>query len=228
MRAAILEDDPAVASELAKVLASAGHSFFSFDAGQQLIKFLRVETVDLLLLDWNVPGTSGLEVVRWVKEAIEAPPAILMITVRSIEEDVLTAFQAGVDDYVTKPNQPAVLLARVEAVLRRATHEPLRTGIERFGAYELDLGLTEIRAFGEVVPVTPKEFSLALLLFRNINRSLSRSYILESVWGRNPDLQTRTVDTHVSKVRAKLKLRAEHGFRLVPLYGYGYRLERTP
>ncbi len=227
MRIAILEDDHAVAAQLNAILAKAGHHCFSFETGKQLMKFLRSETADMLLLDWNVPDASGLEVARWVKETFEAPPPIVMTTVRSLEEDIVAAFHAGVDDYVTKPVQPAVLLARIDAVVRRAYPEPSKDKFEQFGLYRFDTQLKQVRVSGESIPVTMKEFSLALLLFRNLNRSLSRSYIFESVWGGNPDLQTRTVDTHVSKVRAKLKLRADNGFRVVPLYGYGYRLEPT-
>lgn len=227
MRIAILEDDPTAAARLNAILAEAGHHCFSFETGKQLMKFLRSETTDMLLLDWNVPDASGLEIARWVKETFEAAPPMVMITVRSVEEDIITAFRAGIDDYVTKPVQPAVLLARMDAVLRRVYPEPSKDRFEQFDRYRFDTRLKQVRLSGEPIPVTVKEFSLALLLFRNLNRSLSRSYIFESVWSGNPDLQTRTVDTHISKVRAKLKLRADHGFRVVPLYGYGYRLEPT-
>lgn len=227
MRIAILEDDPTAAARLNAILAEAGHHCFSFESGKQLMKFLRGETADMLLLDWNVPDASGLEIARWVNQTFETPPPIVMITVRSVEEDIVAAFRAGVDDYVTKPVQPAVLLARMDAVVHRAHPEPAKDRFEEFDLYRFDTRLQQVHVSGDEIPVTMKEFSLALLLFRNLNRSLSRSYIFESVWGGNPDLQTRTVDTHISKVRAKLKLRADHGFRVVPLYGYGYRLEPT-
>lgn len=225
MRIAILEDEPALVRELVRVLGSAGHSCIPFDSGQKLMKFLRQETIDLALLDWNMPDISGLAVMTWIKETLEAPPPVVMLTVRSREEDVVAAFQAGADDYVAKPLQPAALLARIDAIGRRAYPEPPKNGIELFGAYRFDTQVGEIAIGGEPVQVTTKEFALALFLFRNLNRSLSRSYIFESIWGQNPDLQTRTLDTHISKVRAKLNLRAGNGFRLVPLYGYGYRLE---
>lgn len=227
MRIAILEDDPTVAVQLNETLSAAGHHCFAFESGRQLMKFLRSETTDVVLLDWNIPDASGLEVARWMNETLEPPPPIVMITVRSVDEDILAAFRVGIDDYVTKPVRPAVLLARIEAVARRAYPEPPKNRFEQFGRYRFDTQLKQIRLDGEAIPVTRKEFALALLLFHNLNRSLSRSYIFEAVWGGNPDIQTRTVDTHISKVRAKLKLRAEHGFRVVPLYGYGYRLEPT-
>ncbi|MXP41916.1 response regulator [Altererythrobacter soli] len=226
MRIAILEDEPSLATQLTEIVASAGHTCFPFQSGHKLMKFLRYETVDMILLDWNVPDVSGLEVIRWVTEQLKVPPRILMITVRSLEEDVVAAFRAGADDYITKPLQPAALLARMDAIFRR-TSEPPKGRVEQFGDYRFDTHLNEVRIKEETAPLTSKEFALALLLFRNLNRSLSRSYLLESVWGQSANVQTRTLDTHISKVRAKLNLRAGNGFRVVPLYGYGYRLEQS-
>ena len=120
--------------------------------------------------------------------------------------------------------QPAVLLARVEALARRSSVNLSRT-TECFGAYEFELGTKSVRLRGVPVRLTPKEFNLALLLFRNLNRAVSRTYIFETIWGIDPDLSTRTLDIHASKIRAKLELKPENGYRLAPVYGYGYRLE---
>lgn len=108
---------------------------------------------------------------------------------------------------------------------RRVYPEPTSTEPERYGDYVFDMRMETASAGGKPVQLTAKEFALALMLFRNLNRTLSRSYIFEALWGANPDLQTRTLDAHISKVRTKLQLRACNGFRLVPVYGYGYRLE---
>ncbi len=151
---------------------------------------------------------------------------MLLLTGRSAEADVVAGLGAGADDYVVKPLQPAVLLARVNALLRRAYPAQGAGPIETFGDYTFNLPAETITVRGEAVTVTAKEFALGLLLFRNIQRALSRAHILEAVWGRNPDLLTRTLDMHVSRVRSKLNLRPENGFRLIPVYSYGYRLER--
>jgi len=119
-----------------------------------------------------------------------------------------------------------VLIARVNALLRRAYPAKAAEGVETFGDYGFNAPAETVSVGGETVNLTAKEFGLALLLFRNTHRALSRAHILEAVWGRNPDLATRTLDMHISRIRTKLNLRPENGFRLSPVYSYGYRLER--
>jgi DNA-binding response OmpR family regulator len=119
MRIGILEDDSALADQLRKLLTTAGHSCFTFENGQKLIGFLARETVDILLLDWNVPDVSGLDVIRWLQQHVTRHPLILMLTSRTAEEDIVTALRAGADEYVMKPIQPAALIARIEALCRR-------------------------------------------------------------------------------------------------------------
>jgi DNA-binding response OmpR family regulator len=97
--------------------------------------------------------------------------------------------------------------------------------VEQFGPYKFDTRADTVELDGQVVALTAKEFALALLLFRNMHRALSRAYIFEALWGRNPDLPTRTLDAHISNIRTKLNLRPGNGFKLVPIYAYGYRLE---
>ena len=221
---AILEDDLALAGFVEKALTEAGHKCELFADGQRLSRALHRETYDLLILDWNVPGVSGYEILEWMKANLDAPPPSLMLTSRSAEEDIVAGLSAGADDYVIKPVTPAVLKARVEALVRRAYPTPV-PGIEAYGHYLFDTRAETAELSGQPVSLTAKEFALALLLFRNLHRALSRAYIFESLWGRNPDLPTRTLDAHVSNVRTKLNLRPDNGFKLVPIYAYGYRLE---
>lgn len=168
---------------------------------------------------------SGLETIAWARENLPSRPPVLLLTSRSAEADVVTGLNAGADDYVVKPVQPEVLLARVNALLRRSYPDRPAGGLETFGDYGFNLPAETVTVGGEVLSLTAKEFGLALLLFRNTHRALSRSHILEAVWGRNPNLPTRTLDVHISRIRAKLNLRPANGFRLVPVYSYGYRLE---
>lgn len=225
MRIAILEDDLALASYVEKALSDAGHGCDLFADGRKLVQALRRETYDILILDWNVPEMSGLAVLQWARENMDSPPPALMLTSRSAEEDIVAGLSQGADDYVVKPVTPAVLLARVEAIARRAYPAPPTDGTEKFGDYVFDARTETVEIAGQPVSLTAKEFALALLLFRNIHRALSRSYIFEALWGRNPDLPTRTLDTHISNVRVKLNLRPGNGFKLLPIYAYGYRLE---
>jgi DNA-binding response OmpR family regulator len=131
----------------------------------------------------------------------------------------------GADDYMVKPVAASVLSARVNALLRRTYQMQSSAQREKYGIYEFALGGREVFMRGSSVKLTPKEFELALLLFRNAGRPLSRGYVYELVWKQNADLSCRTMDAHVSMIRAKLNLRPEHGYRLAPVYGYGYRLD---
>ncbi len=225
MRIGILEDDTVLGEQLEAFLSEGGYQCFVFQSGQRLIRFLTHETVDLLILDWNVPDMTGFEVIRWVREEHGAALPIIMVTARAGEEDIVAALQTGADEYVVKPVQPAVLLARVAALWRRAYPEPARARTLRYGDLVFDMVAENVAKDGKEIPLTAKEYALAQLLFRNRNRTLSRSYIFDSVWGGGANLQTRTLDAHVSKIRNKLDLRAPGGFRLVPVYAYGYRLE---
>ena len=224
MKVAILDDDPVVLHTVSALLTQAGFSCLTFDSGRQLVRAQHRETFDLFVLDWNVPDMSGLNVLEWIRNQIGAQPPVLLLTNRVTDEDIVAGLRAGADDFVTKPFQPQILLARVEALARRSSVNLSRT-TEVYAQYEFELSNKALKADGEQVKVTPKEFSLALLLFRNLNRAVSRAYIFETIWGIDPDLSTRTLDIHVSKIRAKLGLRPETGYRLTPVYGYGYRLE---
>ncbi len=224
MKVAILDDDPGVLNEVSALLTPAGFRCSTFEGRRQFMRALHSETFDFFIIDWNLPDLSGINVVEWIRNQIGAQPPALLLTNRVSDDDMITALRAGADDYVTKPFQPAVLLARVEALARRSSFT-LSRSTETFGPYDFELMTKTLRHAGETIRLTPKEFSLALLLFRNLNRAVSRTYIFETIWGMDPDLSTRTLDIHVSKIRAKLGLKPEAGFRLAPVYGYGYRLE---
>lgn len=227
VRVAILEDEAAHADLLTAVVESEGHTVARFHSGREVVARLRQETFDLLLLDWNLPDLSGLEVLNWVRSSLSSPPPVLMITARNAADDIVRALDAGADDFVVKPIDRNVLTARIRAVLRRAYPSEVATGRETFAGYEFDPMTETVTWSGQSAKLTSKEFALALTLFRNLNRPLGRSYLMESIWGRHPNLATRTLDAHVSRVRTKLSLRPEFGYRLAPVYSYGYRLEAT-
>ena len=225
MRCAILDDDRAQSELVAKLLAGAGYQSESFQQGRTLISRLRQDTFDLLILDWNMPGMSGIEVLEVVRQGQHASLPVLMITSRSSDEDVVTGLAAGADDYVVKPLAAPVFLARVEAVLRRAGLNRSVKRSAQYGIYGFDLATETASVDGEAVKLTAKEMALAMVLFENMSRPLSRSYLLERIWGQSPDIETRTLDAHVSRIRSKLRLSPRNGFRILPVYSYGYRLE---
>lgn len=226
MKIAVLEDDHAQAELIVNALASVGHACAVFTSGAAIVSKLRQETFDLLILDWNVPEMSGLDVVLWVRQRLTPPPAILMVTARDNPKDIVEGLHAGADDYLVKPADVPIFLARVEALLRRTYASPSAgSQVEAFGEVIFDhLRLTAI-VRGAEAQLTSKEFALGLLLFRNPQRALSRTYIFDAVWGGSPDVISRTLDGHVSKVRSKLGLRPSNGFKLATIYSYGYRLE---
>ncbi|MDM5179297.1 response regulator transcription factor [Massilia sp. DJPM01] len=226
MRIAVLDNDRSQADLICQVLTSAGHVCQSFDSGKDLLGQLRKDSVDMLILDWQVADMSGTEVLRRAKEKLPASTPMMFLTSSSAEDDIVAGISAGADDYMVKPLRRGELVARVQALLRRAY--PAQNGAEQlqFGPYIFETRPGRLLMDGTVIEVTHKEFYLALLFFRNIGRPLSRAYIHEAVWIRETAVPSRTMDTHVSRVRNKLQLRPENGFRLVPVYSYGYRLEK--
>jgi DNA-binding response OmpR family regulator len=226
MRIAVLDNDRSQADLICQVLTAAGHTCQSFDSGKELLGQLRKDSVDMLILDWHVSDLTGVEVLRRAKEKLPANTPMMFLTNSSGEDDIVAGIGAGADDYMIKPLRRGELLARVQALLRRAF--PSQNGAEQlqFGPYVFETRPGRLLMDGVVIEVTHKEFYLALLFFRNIGRPLSRAYIHEAVWIRETAVPSRTMDTHVSRVRNKLHLRPENGFRLVPVYSYGYRLEK--
>jgi two-component system response regulator RegX3 len=224
MRLAILEDDAAQADTLSNWLTASGHDCHVYPAGKPLLKDAGRESFDLFVLDWEVPQLSGLQVLRWIRRALPRALPVLFVTYRDAEQDIVEALNHGADDYLPKPVRRGELLARVNALLRRAWPES-EGELAEFPPYCFNTGESRVCLNGHEVALTQKEFAVALFLFRHVGRLVSRGHLFEAVWGRGAELSSRTVDTHVSRVRNKLKLRPENGYRLVPVYSYGYRLE---
>jgi len=225
MRISILEDDPDQLALLKRWLVEDGHDVHGYVAGREAMKHAGRESFDLFVLDWQVPDVSGADVLMWLRTNVSRTVPVLFVTVRDSEQDIVFALENGADDYMVKPARRQELLARVHALLRRAYPREEEKHLS-FPPFDIDVARGEIRRDGEKIDLTPKEFELTVVLFRNVGRLLSRGHLQESVWGRSGDLITRTVNTHVSQVRKKLDLRVETGYRVVPIYNYGYRLEQ--
>jgi len=226
MRIAILDDDLSQLDFVCQILTSKGHICHPFQSGKQILKELHRESYDMLILDWQVPDLSGIEVLLWVRDKLSKTLPILFMTARNSEEDIVEGLTAGADDYMTKPIRHSELIARTEALLRRAYPVDKSSEQVAFNDYLFETNAMRITVAGEPIETTQKEFDLALLFFYNLGRPLSRAYILEKIWSREIEIPSRTMDTHVSRLRSKLHLRPENGYRLAPVYSYGYRLEQ--
>jgi two-component system, OmpR family, response regulator RegX3 len=228
MRIALLEDDQDQADLVRTWLEAAGHNCHVYMLGKDLVHEVQRETFDLFLLDWEVPGMSGAEVLLWIRANIAEPVPVLFVTARQREEDIVHALSNGADDYMVKPLGKLELLARIDALARRArTSQRPDEGVLDFGRLSVDCRSRQVKLDAQVVTMTQKDYELTVFLLRNVGRLLSRGYIMEAVWGQTADLNTRTIDTHVSRIRGKLQLTPEYGWRLSAVYQHGYRLEQV-
>jgi DNA-binding response OmpR family regulator len=225
VQVAVADDDQVLIGQVLDLLKGAGMGAEGFRSGAEVIAALRRETYDVVLLDWNMPGGSGIDVLDWAAQNLKTPPAFILMTARSEPDDIVAALEHGACDYIVKPENGAVVLARIRAAARRSAPRSKERFL-RCGVYELDNLQSVITVGGEPVDLTAKEFSLARTFLENINRPLSRSYLLSEIWGHMEELETRTLDMHVSRLRTKLALRPENGFAIRSVFGFGYRLDR--
>lgn len=228
MRVAALDDDVDQLDLVKCTLQAIGHDCHVFAEGAALRRELQRETFDLLVLDWHLPDITGPEIVRWVRANLQDRIPILFVTNRHEERDIVEGLAAGADDFMVKPMRVGELAARVRALLRRA-YLDAQPDEQVWGRYRFVLASRQLEIDGRPVALTQKEFDLALFLFRNSGRLISRQHLLETIWGAsNPpgtELMSRSLDTHISRVRKVLGLRPESGYRLASIYGQGYRFE---
>lgn len=224
MRIGLIEDDEDQRALLEHWLEEAGHALRSAGTVADAVGGFGAADIELLVIDWMLPDGTGADVLRWARSDLGWTVPILVLTARDDEQTVVAALQAGADDYVVKPAKRAELLARVGALARRlrAGELPLLT----LGAFEIDVSRQRLCVDGSEVTLTQKEFDLAAYLFQNPGKLLSRDHLLDRIWGIHADVDTRTVDTHVSRLRKKLSLDGSKGWKLLPVYGVGYRFER--
>jgi two-component system response regulator RegX3 len=224
MQVAIVEDDAFQRQFLTMLVETGGHRAHAFEGGGEMLAAMEAQSFDLLLLDWMMPEVSGEQVLAGVRERFGLNMPVMVVTARDAESDVVHALRLGADDFIVKPPKALELLARMDALTRRVRNG--RAMAIRIGPYEIDPERRSVSIDGRLIALTQKEFDLAVYLFQNVGRLLSRIKLLEEVWGVEADLDTRTVDTHVSRVRRKLLLDESTGWKLLPVYGFGYRLDQ--
>ena len=227
MRIALLEDDPDQLALIESWLTSAEHSVVSSRTSKDFVRLIARETFDLYILDWMLPDRSGIHVLRQLRGSGRDYVPVLFVTVKGDEGSVVQALEAGADDYMAKPLRRNELLARAQVLTRRLGHAGGGHDVQRSDPYAFNSESRTVSLCGEPIDLTHREYDLAYFMFRNAGRVVSRNYILESIWGmQGEELHTRTVDTHISRLRKKMSINEENGWRLSAIYQHGYRLEQ--
>lgn len=225
-RLLVVDDEPDIAALVTFHLIKAGYRVSTAANGADAIAQTRQEHPVLVVLDLMLPGMSGYDVLEQLRaDDATRDVAVLMLTARKEEQDRIRGLSLGADDYLTKPFSPQELVLRVGAILRRLSAGGATSGDRlQIGALQIDLGAHQVKVDGDPVDLTPTEFKLLLTLAERRGRVQGRAHLLETVWEAAPDIQTRTVDMHVQRLRAKL---GAAGDMIETVRGFGYRL-RVP
>jgi two-component system phosphate regulon response regulator PhoB len=222
-RILVVDDEPDIVALVAYHLARAGYRVSTASSGDEALQAARDERPALIVLDLMLPGISGYDVLELLhRDDATRDTAVLMLTARRDEPDRIRGLSLGADDYLTKPFSPQELVLRVGAILRRLTAGGTpTTDIISIGPIQIDRGAHRVTLDDNPVELTPTEFRLLLTLAERRGRVQGRSHLLETVWEAAPDIQTRTVDMHVQRLRAKL---GPAGDLIETVRGFGYRL----
>ncbi len=225
-RVLVVDDEPDIVALVAYHLAKSGYSVSTATSGPEGLAVARRDKPSLIVLDLMLPGLSGLEVMEELRgDTSTSRIAVLMLTARREESDRIKGLTLGADDYLTKPFSPQELVLRVAAILRRvkAGHEESEE-IKQVGPLRIESTAHRVTVDGREIDLTPTEFKLLLLLAERRGRVQPRNLLLEIVWEAAPDIQTRTVDMHVQRLRAKL---GAAGDLIETVRGFGYRIRNV-
>ena len=223
-RIMVVEDEESFSEALAFMLRREGYEVEVAGDGNTAMDTFERRGADLILLDLMLPGLSGLEVCRQIRVKSQVP--IIMLTAKDGEIDKVVGLEIGADDYVTKPFSSRELLARVRSVLRRnGEPEELVASTVEAGPVRMDVDRHVVTVRGEVVPMPLKEFDLLELLVRNSGRVLTRAQLIDRVWGADYVGDTKTLDVHVKRLRAKVEEDPANPLHLVTVRGLGYKFE---
>src|SRR5208282_3431237 len=221
MKILVVEDDPLLRDGLADLLKGAGHTVDMVADGLTATKRGMDPELDLVLLDVMLPKLDGVEVCHRLRKVRPDLP-ILMLTAKGSEEDKVRGLKVGADDYVTKPFGTRELLARVVALGRRAKSTPAEPEIIELDGCRFDLGHCEACRHHKIIPLSPREVGIVRWLHRHRARAVSRSELLEQVWGSNADMETRTVDVTIAHLRQKIERDHAAPVIIVSVQGVGY------
>jgi two-component system phosphate regulon response regulator PhoB len=219
----VVDDEPDIVALVAYHLMKSGYHVSMAATGPDALAAVQRERPELIVLDLMLPGASGLDVLQELRSKPEtAAIAVLLLTARTEEADRIRGLSMGADDYLTKPFSPRELVLRVGAILRRTTSDRAEASDSiTIGPIAIDRAEHRVTVDGAALELTPTEYKLLLVLAERRGRVQARSHLLETVWEAAPDIQTRTVDMHVQRLRSKL---GDAGELLETVRGFGYRL----
>lgn len=223
-RVLVVEDNADLAFAVTTALQSEGFDVAVASSGPEGVARARAGDAALIILDLMLPGFDGYRVIRTLREDDIRTP-ILVLTARGEEADKVRGLRLGADDYVTKPFGAMELLARVDALLRRSRLSAPAPMLDRFGEVEVNRAARTVKRRGEPVALTPKEFDLLIALMDRAGAVVPRGDLLSAVWGYQHDVSTRTVDLHVSELRAKLEPNPAQPVHIITVRKTGYRFE---
>lgn len=218
----LVEDEQDITNLVTHYLTKEGYTVKSSLDGIKGLQLVRHEKPDLVILDLMLPEMDGLEVCKRLRaDPKTSTLPIIVLTAKGEESDKIVGLELGADDYVTKPFSPKELVARVKALLRRSERQVEESPSYRYGPILLDVTRHEVRASGKEIQLTAKEFSLLVKLLKNKGRVMTREVLLDTVWGYDSDVTTRTVDVHIRRLREKIPFLSE---AIVTVKSYGYKL----
>jgi len=221
----VVDDEPHIVALVAYHLAKAGYRVTTATNGAEALALANRERPALIVLDLMLPGISGFEVLRKLRGNDHTRGvAVLMLTARRDEPDRIEGLSLGADDYLTKPFSPQELVLRVKAILRRTGPQTSSNDVMVMGPLQIDRSAHQVQVEGQNVDLTPTEYRLLVLLAERSGRVQGRTHLLETVWDAAPDIQTRTVDMHVQRLRMKL---GRAGDMIETVRGFGYRLNEN-
>ena len=223
-RVLVVEDEQSLREPLVYLLQKEGYDVVEAEDGNKAVSAFEEFGADLVLLDLMLPGMSGNEVCRTIRQTSQVP--IIMLTAKDSEIDKVVGLEIGADDYVTKPYSTRELLARMKAVLRRQVEpQAAVSGILEAGPVRMDVERHQVSVNGQKVLMPLKEFELLELLLENVNRVLTRGQIIDRVWGSNYFGDTKTLDVHVKRIRSKIEDDPARPVHLLTVRGLGYKFE---
>ena len=223
----VVEDEPAIRELVVLNLQQAGHRAVVADSAEQALALVRESLPDMILLDWMLPGMSGVELARRLKaDGGTRDVPIIMLTARGDEQDKITGLETGADDYITKPFSPREMNARIKAVLRRRAPQMAGDAVEVAGL-RLDPATHRVVGNDRPIELGPTEFRLLHFLMAHPERVYSRAQLLDQVWGNHVFVEDRTVDVHIRRLRYALEATGHDGL-VQTVRGSGYRLSVHP